>query len=155
MKCLVSLALPADNLNAGDCFPSVDLSSCTKVQEIKFFVGMIPAVTFPFHGIRETLASVSSRRVQKIVMDFNIDKVDAFDKGFSQGFGGFDVQLTRIASIHRGNGKTVVKLSAGDPFVLGSYLSDFRTCGVLVLGTRNGGPLGCGGIQWYDGDGGR
>jgi hypothetical protein len=117
---------------------------------------MIPAARFPFHRIRETLVSVLSHRVQKVILDLNIEGgVDTFDECCFQSFGGLDAQLTRIASDYRGVGKTVVELSADDPFVLGLYLTNLRTCGVLVFGTRVGDAPGCGCVQWFDGDGGR
>ena len=99
----------------------------------------------------ETLGSVSSRQVQTIVLDFIIDGgLDVSDNGLSQGFIGLDAQLQRIASDYEGVGKTMVKLSANDPFTLGSYLTSFRMCGILVFGSRVGGPLSCGGMQWFD-----
>jgi len=116
---------------------------------------MIPVVMFPSQGIRETLVSVSSRRVQTIVLDFIHDGMDVFDGTFIQGFVGLDAQLKRVASEYEGVGKTVVKLSANDPFVLGSYLNGFRARGILVFGSRVGDPLDCGDIKWFGGDGGR
>lgn len=106
--------------------------------------------------MRETLVSVSSRRIRKVVLDIIIDHaVDTFDGSFLQGFAGMDPQLERIALEYEGVGKTVVELSANDPLVLGSRLTDFRTCGVLVIGSRIGGPLESEDIQWSNEDGGR
>jgi hypothetical protein len=123
------------------------------IEEIRFFVGMVPVVMFPFQRIRETLVSVSSRRVQTIALDFIIDGgVDAFDGGFFHGFTGLDPQLGRIASEYEGIGKTVVKLSADDPFILGSYLTDFKMCGVLALGSRIRDSVNYGDIRWFGGD---
>lgn len=152
MKSLFSLTLSADDPNAGDYFPSVDLSPCTGVKEIRFFVGMVPVVIFPFQGMREVLASVLSCQVQTIVLDFIDDGPGAFDEVFFRGVAGLDAQLKRIATEYEGVGKTVVKLSANDPFVLGPYLTDFGACGILVFGSRAGDSLNCGDIQWFTGD---
>lgn len=126
------------------------------VEEIQFFVGMVPVVMFPFQGIRETLASVLSRQVKKITLDFiTDDSVDVLDEVFFQGLTKLDAQLKRIASAYEGFGKTVVKLSANDPFILGSYLANFRECGVLNFGSRIRDSLNCGDIQWFIGGDGR
>ena len=148
--------LSANNPNAGDRFSDVDLSPCTGVEEIRFFVAMVPVAVFPSQSIRETLVSVTSRRVQTIVLDFIVDHaVDTFDESFLRGFAGLDPQLKRIASEYEGVGKMVVKLSANEPLVLGSCLTGFGTYGILVIGSRIGGPLKNGDIQWSNVDGGR
>ena len=147
-KVYPSLAPPADDPNAGDCFLSVDLSPCTGVEEIRFFVGMVPAGTFPIQRMGETLGSVSSRRVQTIVLHFIMDGgLDVSDNGLSRGFVGLDAQLQRIASEYEGVGNTMVKLPVNDSFTLGSYLSNFRTSGILVCGSRIGDSLACGDVQ--------
>lgn len=157
MTGLFSLTLIADDQSADNCFPNVDLSLCAVVQEVRFFVGMVPVSTFPSQRIRESLVSVVSRRVRTIVLDLIIDHgVDVVNEDFFRGFAGLDPQLKRIASEYEGVGKTVVKLSANLPFgILGSHLTDFRTCGVLDFGSRIGGPLHCVDVQWFDGDGER
>lgn len=148
LKGLLCPALPADNPNTGECFPTVDLSPCTGIQEVRFFTGMIPVVTSPSQRIRETLASVSSRQAQTIVLDFIVDDgVGVVNEDFFRGFAGLDVQLKRIASEYEGIGKTVVKLSANVPFdVLGPYFAGFGTHGILDFGSRIDGSLHCRGV---------
>lgn len=111
---------------------------------------MVPEAEPPLEGIYDMLGSVSSCHVQTITLDLNLkDAKDALGKEYLQCFRRLDIDLHRIASVYRGVGRTVVKLSAVNPFVLGLYLRRFRRRGELILGTRIGGPSGFGDLQWF------
>lgn len=141
----------ANNQTTGDYIPGVDLSPCTLIKEIKFFVGMVPAAKLPLRAIREALESVSSCRVELITLDISTtDAGDGPNQELFKTFQRLDFNLHWIALAHQGGRKTVVKLSANDPFVLGSCLCRFREHGKLVLGTRFGGPSGFGDVRWFE-----
>ena len=85
-----------------------------------------------------------------ITLDFNLlDARDASSQEYLQRFRRLDPNLYRIASAYQGVGKTVVKLCATNPFVLGLYLRRFKRRGELTLGTRIGKPSGFGDVRWF------
>ena len=85
-----------------------------------------------------------------ITLDLNlVDARDASSPGYLQRIRRLDPDLSRIASAYQGVGKTVVKLSASNPFVLGLYLRRFKRRGELTLGTRIGKPSGLGDVRWF------
>lgn len=110
---------------------------------------MVP-VAEPLSGIYTALGTVSSSHVRTITLDLNAQHVrDTSTHEYFQGFRKLDAELHRIASAHQGVDKTVVKLSANNPFALGLCLRRFRRCGKLVLGTRYGEQFGFGDVQWF------
>ena len=154
MVSLIQYIFPftTDDQTTGDCIPGADLSPCTSIEEIKFFAGMVPMAKLPLRAIHQALESVSSRRVEVITLDLTTtDPMDAPSQEFLQIFQRLDFNLHWIALAHQGDRRTVVKLSANDPFVLGSCLRRFTSYGKLVLGTRSGGPSGFGDVQWLNG----
>jgi len=110
---------------------------------------MVP-VEEPLRGIYNSLRTVSSSHVRTIVLDLNAqDSKETFNQEYFRSFRRLDVELHRIADAHQGIGKTVVKLSANNPFALGLCLRRLRRRGKLVLGTRFGEPFGFGEVQWF------
>ena len=111
---------------------------------------MVPEVGPPLDGIHKMLGSVSSRQTQAITLDLNVeDTRDSSNREYLRRFRTLDTDLHRIASAYQGVGKTVVKLSANNPFVLGLYLRRFKQHGKLILGTRTRKPSGFGDVQWF------
>ena len=110
---------------------------------------MVP-VAEPISGIYDILGSVSSPHVRTITLDLNAQDVkDTSNHEYLQSFRKLDAELYRIASARQGGGKTVVKLSANNPFALGLCLRRFRRDGRLVLGTRYGEPFDFGEVHWF------
>jgi len=147
-----TLLFTTNDQTADGHIPKVDLSPCTIIEEIKFLVGMVPVATLPLRAILEALESVASRRVGVITLDLDTtDTGDEFGRELLQYFQRLDFNLHWIALARQGGRQTVVKLSANDPFILGSCLRRFKTHGKLILGTRSGGPSGfLGDVRWFE-----
>lgn len=140
-----------DHSTPGDCYSAVDLSPCTRLEEVRFFVGMVPVGEFPLDGIHDSLESISSRDVRMITLDLNaIDAAGTSQPVFLRSFRRLDSKLCKIASDYLGAGSTVVRLSASNPHALGLCLRRFEESGKLVLGTRYRDSLEVGDVQWYD-----
>lgn len=114
-------------------------------------MAMVPAEKLPLQAIRKALGSVSSRRVRAITLDLSTTDVEnASSEEFLRNFGILDFNLQRIALTQRKGRQIAVKLSANDPYILGSCLPRFKNHGKLVLGTRSRGAHGMGDVEWFD-----